>query len=154
MEEGCVNRKSVDRTFNYKTAAMFKWPIMGPCWVYQPFWLMYKTIIYLVVLIFFNNNSSWILFSLYTYRYPIGPIVVAIWDRCNRCKCPLCPLASLPPQCCKLGHNGHGIYLYGVLISLWHAGGHSDRGLLLNLFFLWRQIIYQSINQYVADYKL
>ena len=52
-------------------------------------------------------------------------------SRCNRLKCPLVRLSGL--QCHNMGHNSHGIYLYGVrMIIMKHlnAGGHSDRGTL------------------------
>ena len=37
------------------------------------------------------------------------------------------------PTLYNMGHNGHGINLYGVLmipVGNLHAGGHSDRGTL------------------------
>ena len=37
------------------------------------------------------------------------------------------------PQCYNMGHNGHGIDMYGVIMNLMgnlHAGGHSDQGTL------------------------
>ena len=51
-------------------------------------------------------------------------------SRCNRFKCPLTRLPSL--QCYSMGHNGHGINLYGVIMTLMgdlHVGENSDRGL-------------------------
>ena len=47
--------------------------------------------------------------------------------RCNRLKCPLAKLSGL--QCFNMGHNGHGINLYGVVMILMgnlHAGGQSN----------------------------
>ena len=35
-------------------------------------------------------------------------------SRCNRLRCPLARMSGL--QCFKMGHNGHGINLYGVSI--------------------------------------
>ena len=34
---------------------------------------------------------------------------------CNRLKCPLARLSSL--QCYNMGHSGHGINLYGVIMT-------------------------------------
>ena len=34
--------------------------------------------------------------------------------RCNRLRCPLARMSGL--QCFNMGHNGHGINLYGVSI--------------------------------------
>ena len=36
--------------------------------------------------------------------------------RCNRLKCPLARMSGL--QCFNMGHNGHGINLYGVSMTL------------------------------------
>ena len=36
--------------------------------------------------------------------------------RCNRLRCPLARLPGL--QCYNMGHNGHGINLYGVVMTL------------------------------------
>ena len=50
-------------------------------------------------------------------------------DRCNRLKCPLARLFGL--LCFNMGHNGHGINLYGVIMTLMgnvHAGGQSSLG--------------------------
>ena len=49
--------------------------------------------------------------------------------RCNRLRCPLARLSGL--QCFNMGHNGHGINLYGVIMTLMgniHAGGQSSLG--------------------------
>ena len=49
--------------------------------------------------------------------------------RCNRLRCPLARLSGL--QCYNMGHNGHGINLYGVIMTLMgnlHAGGQSSLG--------------------------
>ena len=37
-------------------------------------------------------------------------------DRCNRLRCPLARMSGL--QCFNMGHNGHGINLYGVSMTL------------------------------------
>ena len=45
-------------------------------------------------------------------------------NRCNRLRCPLARLFGL--QCSNMGHNGHGINLYGVVMIFMgnlHAGG-------------------------------
>ena len=36
--------------------------------------------------------------------------------RCNRLRCPLARMSGL--QCFNIGHNGHGINLYGVSMTL------------------------------------
>ena len=36
--------------------------------------------------------------------------------RCNRLRCPLAIMSGL--QCFNMGHNGHGISLYGVSMTL------------------------------------
>ena len=36
--------------------------------------------------------------------------------RCNRLRCPLARMSGL--QCFNMGHNGHGINLYGVSMTL------------------------------------
>ena len=36
--------------------------------------------------------------------------------RCNRLRCPLARMSGL--QCFNMGHNGHGINLYGVSMIL------------------------------------
>ena len=36
--------------------------------------------------------------------------------RCNRLRCPLARMSGL--QCLNMGHNGHGINLYGVSMTL------------------------------------
>ena len=49
------------------------------------------------------------------------------WCRCNRLRCPLTRLSGL--QCLNMGHNGHGINLYGVVMTFMgnlHAGGQSN----------------------------
>ena len=51
--------------------------------------------------------------------------------RCNMLRCPLARLSDL--QCFCMGHNDHGINLYGVVMILMgnlHAGGQSDLGQL------------------------
>ena len=50
-------------------------------------------------------------------------------DRCNRPRCPLARLSGL--QCFSMGHNGHGINLYGVVMILMgnlYAGGQLNLG--------------------------
>ena len=37
-------------------------------------------------------------------------------SRCNRLRCPLARMSGL--QCFNMGHNGHGINLYGVSMTL------------------------------------
>ena len=49
--------------------------------------------------------------------------------RCNRLRCPLARLSVL--QCYNMGHNGHGIKLYGVIMTLMgnlHAGEQYNLG--------------------------
>ena len=49
--------------------------------------------------------------------------------KCNRLKCPRFRLSVL--QCYDMGHNGHGINLYGVIMTLignLHAGGQCNLG--------------------------
>ena len=49
--------------------------------------------------------------------------------RCNRRRCPLARLSGL--QCYTMGHNGHGINLYGVIMALMgnlDVGGQSSLG--------------------------
>ena len=36
--------------------------------------------------------------------------------RCNRLRCPLARMSGL--QCFNMGHNGHGINLYGVSMTI------------------------------------
>ena len=38
------------------------------------------------------------------------------WYRCNKLRCPLARMSGL--QCFNMGHNGHGINLYGVSMTL------------------------------------
>ena len=44
--------------------------------------------------------------------------------RCNRLKCPLARMSGL--QCFNMGHNGHGINLYGVSMTLWKINMQTD----------------------------
>ena len=44
------------------------------------------------------------------------PFAVTKWRRCNRLRCPLARMSGL--QCFNMGHNGHGINLYGVSMTL------------------------------------
>ena len=39
-----------------------------------------------------------------------------VWSRCNRLRCPMARWSGL--QCYNFGHNGHGINLYGVIMTL------------------------------------
>ena len=51
--------------------------------------------------------------------------------RCNRLRCPLARFSGL--QCFNMGHSGHGINLYGVVMTLMgnlHTGGQSNLGYL------------------------
>ena len=41
---------------------------------------------------------------------------LSLLHRCNRLICPLARMSGL--QCFNMGHNGHGIYLYGVSMTL------------------------------------
>ena len=47
-------------------------------------------------------------------------------DRCNRLRRPLARMSGL--QCFNMGHNGHGINLYGVSMTLnvINIKGHTD----------------------------
>ena len=40
----------------------------------------------------------------------------SLLHRCNRLRCPLARMSGL--QCFNMGHNGHGINLYGVSMTL------------------------------------
>ena len=44
--------------------------------------------------------------------------------RCNRLRCPLARMSGL--QCFNMGHNGHGINLYGVNMTLWEINMQAD----------------------------
>ena len=60
--------------------------------------------------------------SLYNYS-------IYVTSRCNRLRCPLARMSGL--QCFNMGHNGHGINLYGFSMTLMgnlHAGGQSSLG--------------------------
>ena len=60
------------------------------------------------------------------YEMVHTPIDVSGQRRCNRLRCPLARLSGL--QCFNMGHNGHGINLYGIVIILMrnlHVGGQS-----------------------------
>ena len=67
----------------------------------------------------------------YTVNYghrPTNGSITASY-RCNRLRCPLARMSGL--QCFNMGHNGHGINLYGVSMTLMgnqHAGGQSSLG--------------------------
>ena len=50
-------------------------------------------------------------------------------NRCNRLRCPLARLSGI--KCFNMGHNGHGINLYGVVMIFMgnlYAGGQSNLG--------------------------
>ena len=56
----------------------------------------------------FISIFAWLLYggiSRFRFRY-----------RCNRLRCPLARVSGL--QCFNMGHNGHGINLYGVSMTL------------------------------------
>ena len=56
-----------------------------------------------------------------------------VLSRGNRLRCPLARWSGLQCFSIDMGHNGHGINVYGVIITLMgkiHVGGHSDRGTL------------------------
>ena len=60
--------------------------------------------------------------------------------RCNRLRRPLTRLSGL--QCFNMGHNGHGINLYGIVMTLMgnlNAGGQSSLGhlSLLHRYVQW-----------------
>ena len=42
--------------------------------------------------------------------------ILIFYNRCNRLRCPLARMSGL--QCFNMGHNGHGINLYGVSMTL------------------------------------
>ena len=43
-------------------------------------------------------------------------VLLTLQSRCNRIRCPLARMSGL--QCFNMGHNGHGINLYGVSMTL------------------------------------
>ena len=54
-----------------------------------------------------------------TYHGFVGCKVQRLYSllcRCNRLRCPLARMSGL--QCFNMGHNGHGINLYGVSMTL------------------------------------
>ena len=56
-------------------------------------------------------------------------------------------------QCYNMGHNGHGINLYGVIMTLMgklHAGGQSILG-HLSLLHRHAYILYMKTNVYRLD---
>ena len=56
-------------------------------------------------------------------------------------RCPLAILSGL--QCFNMGHNGHGINLYGVIIIImgyFHVGGQSNLGHLSLVHRLYLQV--------------
>ena len=71
-----------------------------------------------------NNQLKWVImyyiFSFFFTGRTFYP--VDIWayytgpHRCNSLRCPLARLSGL--QCFNMGHNGHGINLYGVIMTL------------------------------------
>ena len=57
--------------------------------------------------------------------------VITVVYRCNRLKCPLARLSGI--QCYNMGHNGHAINMYGVIMTImgnYHACGKSPLGTL------------------------
>ena len=44
--------------------------------------------------------------------------------RCNRLKCPVARLSGL--QYFNMGHDGHGINLYGVIMTIWKINMQAD----------------------------
>ena len=65
--------------------------------------------------------------------------------RCNRFRCPLARLSDL--QCYNMGHNGHGINLCGVIMTLMgnlHGGGQSSLGHL--------SLVHRCVNHLVIRY--
>ena len=67
--------------------------------------------------------------SFYVWMYlPPGYHIYRVY-RCNRLKCPLARLSGL--LCFNMGHNGHGINMYGVIMTIMgniHAGGQTSLG--------------------------
>ena len=82
---------------------------------------------------YFYSHKS-ILLQLITRRATVASMAETIEkraheNRCNRLRCPLARLFGL--QCFNMGHNGHGINLYGVVMICMgnlHAGGQSNLG--------------------------
>ena len=76
------------------------------------------------------QNSLSIIFLAILDQYEIFKIFfLQNGRRCNRLRCPLARMSGL--QCFNMGHNGHGINLYGVSMTLmgnYHAGGQSSLG--------------------------
>ena len=56
-----------------------------------------------------------------------------LWTRCNRPRCPLARLFGL--QCFNMGHNGHGINLYCVIMTLMCIIMYKSEDIHLNNFF-------------------
>ena len=54
--------------------------------------------------------------NIYIHTYSIRGSVSYSDTRCNRLRCPLARMSGL--QCFNMGHNGHGINLYGVSMTL------------------------------------
>ena len=50
------------------------------------------------------------------YEYVKPGLRCPVYSRCNRLRCPLARMSGL--QCFNIGHNGHGINLYGVSMTL------------------------------------
>ena len=75
----------------------------------------------------YSSNSSFNLFQTFL-TLTIGHIISSNADpsklqdsvkytcRCNRLRCPLAKMSGL--QCFNMGHNGHGINLYGVSMTI------------------------------------
>ena len=65
------------------------------------------------------------------------------WTRCNMLRCSLTRLSGL--QCFNMGHSGHGINLYVVVVILMensHVGGQSIPG---HLSLVYRNQIFSTI---------
>ena len=70
-----------------------------------------------------DSCSSWRVHKLVKYGVTNKKLCLNIrqgllaghkYYRCNRLRCPLARLSGL--QCYNMGHNGHGINLYGVIV--------------------------------------
>ena len=108
------------------TAINANWPSKDP-WHWYPNiplgnWTCYRQIIWAAEIRFWNQNCDCISRSpivecrgvLHTHQQlSFGPSRNGY--RCNRLRCPLARISSL--QCFNMGHNGHGINMYGVSMT-------------------------------------
>ena len=65
-----------------------------------------------------NHSKIWIMCDLHMVE-TVQHILIECpsgRDRCNRLRCPLARMSGL--QCFNMGHNGRGINLYGVSMTL------------------------------------